>query len=84
MMPAMGSLNPLEKGRACESYGAEVQQYTVGPEVFTYVILKLLDDLGYFSASLYLPLASPESRPSAQRSWSRRKRRLDASRMSSW
>lgn len=50
-----GQPESLEKGRACEAYGAEVQQYTVGPEVFTYVILKLLDDLGYFSASLYLP-----------------------------
>ena len=52
-----GQPESLEKGRACESYGAEVQQYTVGPEVFTYVILKLLDDLGYFSASLYLPFS---------------------------
>lgn len=52
-----GQPESLEKGRACEAYGAEVQQYTVGPEVFTYVILKLLDDLGYFSASLYLPFS---------------------------
>ena len=50
-----GQPESLEKGRACEAYGAEVQQYTVGPEVFTYVILDLLDKTGYFSASLYLP-----------------------------
>ncbi|HZK71662.1 MAG TPA: 2-amino-4-oxopentanoate thiolase subunit OrtB [Clostridia bacterium] len=50
-----GQPESLEKGRACEAYGAEIQQYTVGPEVFTYVILDLLDKTGYFSASLYLP-----------------------------
>jgi cysteine synthase len=46
----------LEKGRACEAYGAEVWQLTVGPELF-YVMLLLLEDTGYFSASLYTPHA---------------------------
>lgn len=50
-----GQPESLEKGRACEAYGAEIQQYTVGPEVFTYVILDLLDKTGYYSSSLYLP-----------------------------
>lgn len=50
-----GQPESLEKGRACESYGAEVRQYTVGPEVFTHAILGLLEETGYFSASLYLP-----------------------------
>ena len=50
-----GQPESLEKGRACEAYGSEIQQYTVGPEVFTYVILNLLDETGYFSSSLYLP-----------------------------
>jgi cysteine synthase len=46
----------LEKGRACEAYGAEVWQLTVGPELF-YAMLLLLEDTGYFSASLYTPHA---------------------------
>ncbi len=46
----------MEKGRACEAYGAEVWQLTVGPELF-YVFLRLLDETGYFSASLYTPFA---------------------------
>ena len=46
----------LEKGRACEAYGAEVWQLTVGPELF-YVMLLLLEETGYFSASLYTPHA---------------------------
>ncbi len=50
-----GQPESLEKGRACESYGAEVQQLTVGPEVFNTVILQILEETGYFSASLYLP-----------------------------
>lgn len=44
----------LEKQRACEAYGAEVVQLTVGPELF-YVFLKLLEETGYFNASLYTP-----------------------------
>jgi cysteine synthase len=46
----------LEKGRACEAYGAEVWQLTVGPELF-YVMLLLLEETGYYSASLYIPHA---------------------------
>ncbi len=44
----------LEKGRACESYGAEVIQLSVGPELF-YYLLRLLEETGYFNASLYTP-----------------------------
>jgi cysteine synthase len=46
----------VEKGRACEAYGAEVWQLTVGPELF-YTLLLLLEQTGYFSASLYTPHA---------------------------
>lgn len=52
-----GQPESLEKARASEAYGAEVQQFTVGPEIFTYVILDLLDKTKYFSASLYVPFA---------------------------
>lgn len=44
----------IEKARACEAYGAEVVQTSVGPELF-YVFLKLLEETGYFNASLYSP-----------------------------
>jgi cysteine synthase len=44
----------IEKARKCEAYGAEVVQLTVGPELF-YVFLKLLEQTGYFNASLYTP-----------------------------
>jgi len=43
-----------EKARRCEAYGAEVVQLTVGPELF-YSFLSLLEDSGYFNASLYSP-----------------------------
>jgi cysteine synthase len=46
----------LEKTRACEAYGAEVWQLTVGPELF-YLQLRLLEETGYFNASLYTPAA---------------------------
>ncbi len=46
----------MEKGRKCESYGAEVVQLTVGPELF-YKFLMLLEDTGYFNASLYTPFS---------------------------
>lgn len=46
----------IEKARACEAYGAEVIQLTVGPELF-YTHLKLLEETGYFNASLYTPFA---------------------------
>lgn len=46
----------IEKARACEAYGAEVLQLSVGPELF-YTFLLLLEDTGYFNASLYTPFA---------------------------
>lgn len=46
----------LEKTRACEAYGAEVIQLSVGPELF-YKHLELLDETGFFNASLYTPWA---------------------------
>ncbi|MGB9679373.1 MAG: pyridoxal-phosphate dependent enzyme, partial [Thermoanaerobacteraceae bacterium] len=50
----IGQPEILEKGRKCEAFGAEVIQLTVGPELF-YVNLKLLDETGFFNASLYTP-----------------------------
>lgn len=44
----------IEKARKCEAYGAEVIQMTVGPELF-YKFLTLLEETGYFNASLYTP-----------------------------
>lgn len=44
----------IEKARKCEAYGAEVVQLTVGPELF-YSFLRLLEETGYFNASLYTP-----------------------------
>ncbi len=44
----------VEKARKCEAYGAEVVQLTVGPELF-YQFLILLEETGYFNASLYTP-----------------------------
>ncbi|MEC9485261.1 MAG: 2-amino-4-oxopentanoate thiolase subunit OrtB [Candidatus Izemoplasma sp.] len=44
----------LEKARKCEAYGAEVIQLSVGPELF-YTFLELLDETGYFNATLYSP-----------------------------
>jgi len=43
-----------EKTRACEAYGAEVLRLSVGPELF-YVFLSVLEETGYFNASLYTP-----------------------------
>ncbi|MGE5529848.1 MAG: 2-amino-4-oxopentanoate thiolase subunit OrtB [Patescibacteria group bacterium] len=50
----VGQPEILEKGRACEAYGAEVWRLTVGPELF-YFFLLLLEETGYFNASLYTP-----------------------------
>jgi cysteine synthase len=44
----------IEKARKCEALGAEVVQLSVGPELF-YLFLLLLEDTGYFNASLYTP-----------------------------
>jgi cysteine synthase len=46
----------LEKGRKCEALGAEVLQTTVGPELF-YVLLRVLEETGFFNASLYTPFS---------------------------
>jgi len=50
----IGQPEILEKQRACEAMGAEVVQLSVGPELF-YVFLCLLEETGYFNASLYTP-----------------------------
>ena len=51
----VGQPEIVEKARKCEAYGAEVVQLTVGPELF-YSFLSILEDTGYFNASLYSPL----------------------------
>jgi len=48
----IGQPEIVEKSRICESYGAEVIQMTVGPELFFHMV-ELLDQTGYFAASLY-------------------------------
>ncbi|MCC3869550.1 2-amino-4-oxopentanoate thiolase subunit OrtB [Terrisporobacter mayombei] len=50
----VGQPEIIEKARKCEAYGAEVVQLTVGPELF-YTFLVLLEETGYFNASLYSP-----------------------------
>lgn len=50
----VGQPEIIEKARKCEAYGAEVVQTSVGPELF-YIFLKLLEETGYFNASLYTP-----------------------------
>lgn len=50
----VGQPEIVEKARACEAYGAEVMQLTVGPELF-YVFLDILEETGFFNASLYTP-----------------------------
>jgi len=52
----VGQPEILEKTRACEAYGAEVWQLTVGPELF-YIMLLILEETGFFTASLYIPTA---------------------------
>lgn len=44
----------VEKARKCEALGAEVVQLSVGPELF-YSVLLMLEETGYFNASLYTP-----------------------------
>jgi cysteine synthase len=48
----VGQPEIIEKSRICEAFGAEVVQMTVGPELFSHM-LELLDETGYFAASLY-------------------------------
>ncbi len=50
----VGQPEIIEKARKCEAYGAEVVKLTVGPELF-YVALLLLEETGFFNASLYSP-----------------------------
>ena len=50
----VGQPEIIEKARACEAYGAEVIQLSVGPELF-YHFLRILDETKYFNASLYSP-----------------------------
>ncbi len=52
----VGQPEILEKTRACEAYGAEVWQMSVGPELF-YIMLRILEETHYFSASLYTPMS---------------------------
>jgi threonine dehydratase len=52
----VGQPEILEKARACEEFGAEVVQCSVGPELF-YLFLQLLEETGYFNASLYTPFS---------------------------
>ena len=52
----LGQPEIIEKARACEAYGAEVIQLSVGPELF-YSFLMLLEETGFFNASLYTAFA---------------------------
>jgi cysteine synthase len=52
----IGQPEIVEKGRACEAYGAEVIKLTVGPELF-YIHLLTLEETGFFNSSLYTPFA---------------------------
>jgi cysteine synthase len=50
----IGQPEIVEKSRACEAYGAEVQRLSVGPELF-FQLLLTLETTGFFNASLYTP-----------------------------
>jgi cysteine synthase len=50
----VGQPEIIEKGRACEAYGAETLKLSVGPELF-YMLLRTLEETGFFNASLYTP-----------------------------
>jgi len=52
----IGQPEIIEKARKCEALGAEVIQLTVGPELF-YEFLQMLEETGYFNASLYTPFS---------------------------
>lgn len=52
----VGQPEIIEKARKCEALGAEVVQLSVGPELF-YTFLRILEETGYFNASLYTPFA---------------------------
>ncbi len=63
----IGQPEIVEKARICEAYGAEVVQLTIGPELFAH-FLELLDQTGYFAASLYSSFGVWASRRWASRS----------------
>jgi cysteine synthase len=50
----IGQPEIVEKTRTCEARGSEVLRLSVGPELF-YVFLQILEETGYFNASLYTP-----------------------------
>ncbi len=52
----VGQPEIIEKGRACEAYGAECLQLSVGPELFIQ-FLYVLEETGFFNASLYSPFS---------------------------
>lgn len=52
----VGQPEIIEKARKCEALGAEVIQTTVGPELF-FESLSVLDETGFFNASLYTPFS---------------------------
>jgi len=52
----IGQPEIVEKGRKCEALGAEVVQLSVGPELFYYLLI-VLEETGYFNASLYTPFS---------------------------
>ena len=52
----VGQPEIIEKARKCEALGAEVIQLSVGPELF-YIFLRVLEETGFFNASLYTPFA---------------------------
>jgi cysteine synthase len=52
----VGQPEIIEKARKCEALGEEVVQLSVGPELF-YTFLRILEETGYFNASLYTPFA---------------------------
>jgi len=52
----VGQPEILEKGRLCLSYGAEVIQLSIGPELF-YMNLLVLEETGFYNGSLYVPAA---------------------------
>ncbi|MEG1528538.1 MAG: 2-amino-4-oxopentanoate thiolase subunit OrtB [Clostridia bacterium] len=52
----IGQPEIIEKARKCEALGAEVIQLTVGPELF-FEFLQMLEETGYFNASLYTPFS---------------------------
>ena len=63
----VGQPEIVEKGRACEAYGAEVLKLSVGPELF-YMLLRTLEETHFLMQASTLRLGSAAWRLSAQRS----------------